>query len=76
MPLEEDLGCVLFEKRGRHLIPLDSAKILYQQSVSALSDLSRAIDSTQIAAALPRKNSGWLRELTDRRLSPPSAQCL
>ncbi|MGI2881805.1 LysR family transcriptional regulator [Vibrio furnissii] len=53
--LEEDLGCVLFEKRGRSLVPLDAAKILYQQCVSALSDLSRAIDNTQIAAGITPK---------------------
>ncbi|MBF9001008.1 MULTISPECIES: LysR family transcriptional regulator [Vibrio] len=53
--LEEDLGCVLFEKRGRSLVPLESANILYQQCVSALSDLSRAIDNTQISAGITPK---------------------
>ena len=53
--LEEDLGCVLFEKRGRSLVPLQAAQILYQQCVSALSDLSRAIDNTQISAGITPK---------------------
>ncbi|WP_417760979.1 LysR substrate-binding domain-containing protein [Shewanella sp.] len=64
--LEEDLGCVLFEKRGRSLVPLQAAEILYQQCVSALSDLSRAIDNTQIAAGItPKKiRVGSINSLT------------
>ncbi len=53
--LEEDLGCVLFEKRGRSLVPLQAAQILYQQCVTTLSDLSRAIENTQIAAGITPK---------------------
>lgn len=53
--LEDDLGCVLFEKRGRSLVPLQTAKILYKQCVSALNDLSRAIDNTQISAGITPK---------------------
>lgn len=50
--LEEDLGCVLFEKRGRSLLPLESANILYQQCITILNSLSRAIDNTRIAAGI------------------------
>jgi LysR family malonate utilization transcriptional regulator len=53
--LEEDLGCILFEKRGRNLIPLEAANILYQQCIPALSALSRAIDNTQISAGITPK---------------------
>lgn len=50
--LEEDLGCILFKKKGRTLAPLKSADILYQQTLSSLSNLSRAIDNTKIAAGI------------------------
>lgn len=53
--LEEDLECILFEKRGRSLVPLQSAHILYEQALPALSDLARAIDNTQISAGMEPK---------------------
>lgn len=50
--LESDLGCVLFEKKGRTLSPLKSAEVLYQQGLASLNQLSQTIDNTKIAAGI------------------------
>lgn len=50
--LEEDLGCRLFEKKGRNLVPMDSAVVLYSKMNSILGDLNSAIDNAKFASGI------------------------
>jgi len=50
--LEEDLGCRLFEKRGRNLEPMASADVLYSKLNGILGDLTSAIGSAKFASGI------------------------
>lgn len=50
--LEEDLGCKLFEKKGRNLVPMASADVLYGKVTTLLGELSSAIDSAKFASGI------------------------
>ncbi|MFV0576526.1 MAG: LysR family transcriptional regulator [Vibrio sp.] len=50
--LEEDLGCRLFEKKGRNLVPMDSADVLYSKLNGILGDLNSAIDNAKFASGI------------------------
>ncbi|MFH0274956.1 LysR family transcriptional regulator [Vibrio jasicida] len=50
--LEEDLGCRLFEKKGRNLVPMASAEVLYSKMNSILGDLNSAIDNAKFASGI------------------------
>lgn len=45
--LEEGIGCPLFVHKGRNLLPLQTARVLYQNSRHVLGDLEKAVAETR-----------------------------